>query len=102
MFVKVALVILSLFVSVSAFSPKVDRSRSGSTAINAKSKSVPFLEDPKNLGGMIGNKGFDPIGFSDVIDPRYLREAELKHCRVAMLGTLGKSPCLFMYLKTSL
>jgi len=44
-----------------------------------KSKSVPFLDAPKNLNGMIGDKGFDPIGFSDYVDVRFLREAELKH-----------------------
>lgn len=47
-----------------------------------KSKSVPFLEAPKNLNGLIGDKGFDPIGFSDYIDVRFLREAELKHGRI--------------------
>lgn len=59
------------------------------TQLSARSKSVPFLEAPKNLNGLIGNKEFDPIGFSDILDPRFLREAELKHCRLAMLGTLG-------------
>ncbi len=47
------------------------------------------MEAPKNLAGMVGDKGFDPIGFSDFIDPRFLREAELKHGRIAMLATLG-------------
>ena len=54
-----------------------------------KSKSIPFLLAPKNLGGLIGDKGFDPFGFSDFIDVRFLQEAEIKHCRIAMLGTLG-------------
>ena len=40
-----------------------------------KSKSIPFLPAPSNLEGMIGNKGFDPIGFSDFLDIRWLREA---------------------------
>ncbi len=60
-----------------------------STHLHARSKSVPFLEAPKNLGGLVGNKEFDPLGFSEVLDPRYLREAELKHGRLAMLATLG-------------
>ena len=54
-----------------------------------KSLSVPFLNAPKNLKGMVGNKGFDPIGFSDSLDVRWLREAELKHGRIAMLATAG-------------
>lgn len=33
--------------------------------------------------------GFDPIGFSNLIDIRWLREAELKHCRIAMLAVVG-------------
>ena len=40
-----------------------------------KSKSIPFLSAPSNLEGMIGNKGFDPVGFSDFLDVRWLREA---------------------------
>lgn len=38
-----------------------------------KSKAVPFLDAPKNLNGMIGDKGFDPVGFSNYIDTRFLR-----------------------------
>jgi light-harvesting complex I chlorophyll a/b binding protein 1 len=33
--------------------------------------------------------GFDPVGFSNFIDIKFLQEAEIKHCRVAMLGALG-------------
>lgn len=53
------------------------------------SKSVPFLLRPKNIQGMVGDVGFDPLGFSDYIDVRFLREAELKNGRVAMLAVLG-------------
>jgi membrane peptidoglycan carboxypeptidase len=35
------------------------------------------------------NSGFDPLGFSEVFDIRVLREAELKHGRIAMLAVLG-------------
>lgn len=63
--------------------------KKATTALQARSKSVPFLEAPKNLEGLIGNKEFDPLGFSDFVDVRFLREAELKHARLAMLGTLG-------------
>ena len=36
-----------------------------------------------------GNSEFDPFGFAETFDPKWLREAELKHGRVAMLATVG-------------
>ena len=33
--------------------------------------------------------GFDPVGFSNLIDVKWLREAELKHARIAMLACAG-------------
>ena len=54
------------------------------------SESVPFLENPPNLdGSLVGDIGFDPVGFSNYFDLRWLRESELKHGRVCMLGVLG-------------
>lgn len=42
---------------------------------------------------MAGDVGFDPLGLSTIegvgIDLYWLREAEIKHCRVAMLAFLG-------------
>ena len=42
---------------------------------------------------MAGDVGFDPLGLSTIdelgIDLYWLREAELKHCRLAMLAVLG-------------
>ena len=63
-------------------------------AANANSLSMPFLEQPKNLdGSMAGDVGFDPLGLSEIddlgVDLYWLREAELKHGRVAMLATIG-------------
>ena len=62
-----------------------------STQLNAEmSQSMPFLTKPKNLdGSMVGDVGFDPLGFSDNFDIKWLRESELKHGRVAMLATVG-------------
>ena len=54
------------------------------------SKSLPFLIKPAALDGkMIGDYGFDPLGFSDQFSLKYMREVELKHGRVAMLATVG-------------
>lgn len=66
--------------------------RFGGVAVKAKetSASLPFMPKPKNLKGFVGEEQeFDPIGFSDRIDIRWLREAELKHGRVCMLATVG-------------
>jgi hypothetical protein len=61
-----------------------------STLLEASmSKSLPFLVEPKNLDGYVGNVGFDPLGFADWFDIKWLREAELKHCRASMLATVG-------------
>ena len=54
------------------------------------SESVPFLENPPKLDGTLaGDIGFDPVGFSNYFDLRWLRESELKHGRVCMLGFMG-------------
>lgn len=55
------------------------------------SESLPFLTRPAALDGtMVGDVGFDPFGFaktkSDLIN---YREAEIKHCRLAMLAAAG-------------
>jgi light-harvesting complex I chlorophyll a/b binding protein 1 len=59
-----------------------------------RSKSIPFLKQPPNLDGTLsGDVGFDPLGLSTIkdigIDLYWMREAELKHSRVAMLAALG-------------
>lgn len=81
--------------SVSAFAPSTPAGRT-STAIMAaeKSKSLPFMNRPPLLdGSMAGDVGFDPLGLSNIddvgIDLYWLREAELKHCRVAMMAVAG-------------
>lgn len=53
------------------------------------SKSLPFLEQPPNLKGYVGDVGFDPFRFSDFLPVDFLREAELKHGRICMLATVG-------------
>jgi len=54
-----------------------------------RSESMPFLPRPMNLEGWVGDVGFDPWGFSNRYPVEYLREAELKHGRVASLAWLG-------------
>ncbi|CAE7585238.1 LHC Ib-21 [Symbiodinium pilosum] len=76
----------------SAFCGAVAPTPSGSrTACQASSsKSLPFLPKPQNLGGLVGGEAeFDPLGFSDVCDIKWLRESELKHGRVCMLACVG-------------
>jgi hypothetical protein len=61
-----------------------------STALNAEmSKSLPFIKAPANTAGYVGDVGFDPLGFSDYFDMKWLRESEIKHGRSAMLASLG-------------
>jgi hypothetical protein len=85
---KISIVVAAATIaSVSAFAPA---SKAGaSTSLNAMSKSVPFLTEPANTAGWVGDTGFDPLGFSDNFDMKWLRESEIKHGRSAMLATLG-------------
>jgi hypothetical protein len=51
----------------------------------------PLLLSPEALDGtMAGDVGFDPLGFAkDKSALAYFREAEIKHCRLAMLAAAG-------------
>lgn len=53
------------------------------------SKSLPFIKAPSNTEGWVGDVGFDPLGFSEYFDMKWLREAEIKHGRSSMLATVG-------------
>jgi hypothetical protein len=53
------------------------------------SPALPFLPRPDKLKGWVGDVGFDPVGMSEWVPVEWLREAELKHSRVAMLAALG-------------
>lgn len=53
------------------------------------SESLPFMAKPMNLEGYVGDFGFDPLRFSDFVPMDFLREAELKHGRQAMLAWTG-------------
>eukprot|EP00972_Heterocapsa_arctica_P044348 6547551-Heterocapsa_arctica.AAC.1 len=57
------------------------------------SKAVPFLPASPALEGYVGEEdGFDPMGISLAFDTAWLREAELKHGRVCMLGDWAGLP----------
>lgn len=81
--------------SASAFAPATVGSRRMDTTVFAeKSASLPFMNRPPLLdGSMAGDVGFDPLGLSNIddvgIDLYWLREAEIKHARVAMLAVAG-------------
>jgi Chlorophyll A-B binding protein len=51
------------------------------------SKALPFMQQPAVLDGeFAGDAGFDPLGFAKSKDDLlFLRDAELKHSRIAML-----------------
>lgn len=54
--------------------------------------ALPFLAAPKNLDGTFpGDAGFDPLGLggSDKASLAFMREAEIKHGRLAMLACVG-------------
>jgi len=60
-------------------------------AISKPSKAMPFLTAPAcQSSGLAGAEtGFDPLYFSDFMDIKWLREAELKHGRICMLASVG-------------
>jgi len=88
---KAILVFVSL-AAVFGFVPSATRSRGVMTmAVGDEtfSRSLPFLKKPKNLDGLVGSEDFDPIGFAEYFDVKWLQEAELKHARVSMLAVVG-------------
>jgi hypothetical protein len=95
-------VFLALLVGVSAFAPGMRSVRSSNSVISMKkegmSESLPFMQQPPNIVGMAGDVGFDPFGFSNNFDVRWLREAELKHGRICMLAVVGFCVSGFVHL----
>ncbi|CAM9797867.1 unnamed protein product [Heterosigma akashiwo] len=104
---KTAAVLSAIMGGAAAFqAPMTSRAQ---TSLAAKSEAVPFLEKPDCLDGKLaGDVGFDPLKLSEIdfdwsklvvpfwTEERaglstlyWMREAELKHGRVAMLATLG-------------
>jgi len=105
-------VVYAFFSAVVGFS--VLPSQKMPLALNARSKSVPFLEQPAALDGKLaGDVGFDPLDLSGkwldkdwsqqvvpdiwpevasrtpITTIEWMRESELEHGRLAMLAVLG-------------
>lgn len=54
------------------------------------SQAIPFLENPPHLDGtMVGDRGLDPFNFGADGRLGRMREAEIKHARLAMLAAAG-------------
>ncbi|KAJ8598841.1 hypothetical protein CTAYLR_008543 [Chrysophaeum taylorii] len=86
MFSKVVL----LAAPVAAFIHTPAQQTPSKVVLNEASKALPFMEKPAALDGTYaGDVGFDPLGFSEVFDIKWLREAELKHGRICMLAWTG-------------
>ena len=79
-----------MFEVFEAADKKVPMPKAPVSTSRAKSLSVPFLRRPSACdGSMVGDKQFDPLGFSDFVDIKFLREAEIKHGRICMLAVVG-------------
>jgi Chlorophyll A-B binding protein len=91
---SVGRVATKLFEDAAVAEPAAEAEAPAAPAAPAKkayvaSQSLPFLEQPPNLVGYVGDVGFDPFRFSDFIPVDFLREAELKHGRIAMMAVVG-------------
>lgn len=91
---KIAALATLLAGSVSAFAPSINNGRVNTAIAAEKSQALPFMNRPALLdGSMAGDVGFDPLGLSNIddvgIDLYWMREAEVKHARVAMLAVVG-------------
>mmetsp|Transcript_31862 Transcript_31862/g.48147 ORF Transcript_31862/g.48147 Transcript_31862/m.48147 type:complete len:223 (-) Transcript_31862:1338-2006(-) len=93
--VKIAALAAALLAgSASAFAPSQSGATRNVALMAEKSQALPFMNRPALLdGSMAGDVGFDPLGLSNIddvgIDLYWLREAEIKHARVAMLAVAG-------------
>mmetsp|Transcript_1881 Transcript_1881/g.2705 ORF Transcript_1881/g.2705 Transcript_1881/m.2705 type:complete len:229 (-) Transcript_1881:231-917(-) len=91
------IIVSSGIVSTSAFAPSNVSIRSSTEIMAEKSdgdmsKALPFAPRPKLLDGTLaGDVGFDPFGFAgeDKASLERMREAEIKHSRLAMLAVVG-------------
>ena len=89
-----SVILLALAPMACAFAPQPSSMKSSSTAVNGALDRMEWkgyytnLNDD-NIKDKIpdGNAVFDPFGFTDIQDGiSFYREAEIKHCRLAMLA----------------
>merc|ERR1719379_170844 len=82
---------LSLVSATTAYAGAAPLARPAASGIQmmAKSRSLPWTEAPAHLQGMVGNADFDPWGLSTPQNIKWMREAELKHGRMAQLAWAG-------------
>jgi len=87
-----ALSSLSTAFSAGPAAPAMQASRcSVSMAISKPMNAMPFLTAASCQSSKLpgAETGFDPLYFSDFLDIKWLREAELKHGRICMLASVG-------------
>merc|ERR1719247_3184103 len=86
-----SLIASSAYMAPNVPAPQQVRAGSVSMAVAKPSNALPFLDAPAcQSSGLVGAEaGFDPLYFSDFLDIKFLREAELKHGRICMLASTG-------------
>merc|ERR1719198_647478 len=70
---------------------QASRSSAATMDVAKPMNAMPFLTAAScQSSGLAGAEtGFDPLYFSDFLDIKFLREAELKHGRICMLASTG-------------
>lgn len=83
--------LFSLLSVATAFAPSAKTSPTTSLAALNVDKFVGIYEnlDDKNVKNLPGDQGFDPLNLADYGGLFFQREAEIKHCRLAMLSAAG-------------
>merc|ERR1719183_494096 len=70
---------------------QASRSAAVTMSVSKPMNAMPFLTAAacQSSGLPDADTGFDPLYFSDFLDIKFLREAELKHGRICMLASTG-------------